>query len=66
MSTWSISFFIAPKSYLGSSRAIVRASDKFEILAQNDLREECFASPVICGHQLFLRTRSALYCIGGE
>ncbi len=45
---------------------IVRASDKFEILAQNDLHEECFASPVICGHQIFMRTKSALCCIGGE
>jgi len=45
---------------------IVRASDQFEILAQNDLHEECFASTVICGHQLFLRTKISLYCVSSQ
>ena len=35
----------------------------FEKVAENDLRDGGFASPVICGGQLFLRTSRYLYCI---
>ena len=46
------------------STFILKAADKFEVLTTNDLNEECFASPVICGHRLFLRTARTLYCVG--
>lgn len=47
-------------------------SDKFEKVAENKLGEEGFASPAICGGQIFLRTATGngakrqefLYCLG--
>jgi len=43
---------------------VVRASDKFERLAKNDLGAPCRASPAIAGGQFFIRTAQDLYCIG--
>jgi outer membrane protein assembly factor BamB len=43
---------------------VVKASDKFEVLARNDLGEECYASPAISQGQLFIRGLHNLYCIG--
>ena len=52
---------------------VVRADPaRFELVAENPLGDEAFASPVICGGRLYLRvaTRSGerrqewLYCIG--
>ncbi|HZR17596.1 MAG TPA: hypothetical protein VFE51_09740 [Verrucomicrobiae bacterium] len=43
----------------------------FEILAQNQLGDEAYASPVICGSRIYLRVATrgdkreeSLYCIG--
>jgi outer membrane protein assembly factor BamB len=43
---------------------VLKASDKFEILAKNDLGAECYASPAIARGQIFIRTLNNLYCIG--
>ena len=52
---------------------VAEASAKaFKLLAKNKLGDEIFASPVICGQRLFLRTahrsgserQEFLYCIG--
>jgi outer membrane protein assembly factor BamB len=43
---------------------ILRAADKFEIVATNDLMSPILASPAVCDSQLFLRTKSDLFCIG--
>jgi outer membrane protein assembly factor BamB len=43
---------------------VLKSGPEFEILAKNDLAEDCFASPAVCGGQLFLRSTSHLYCIG--
>lgn len=43
---------------------VFRDGDKYEQVAENVLSEGGFASPVICGGQLFLRTNHFLYCIG--
>lgn len=43
---------------------VFQAADKFELVAENRLSEGAFASPVICGGRLFLRTTGHLYCIG--
>lgn len=43
---------------------ILKIGNKFERVASNDLGSGIFASPVICGGQLFLRTKEHLYCIG--
>ena len=36
----------------------------FELLAQNDLGDGGFATPVICGGRIYLRTLHRLYCLG--
>lgn len=46
--------------------------ERFELVAQNQLGDEAFATPTICGNQIFLRVaetrdderRETLYCIG--
>jgi outer membrane protein assembly factor BamB len=43
---------------------VLKASDKFEVLAKNDLGEECYASPAISQGQIFIRCLHNLYCIG--
>lgn len=43
---------------------VLEAADRFRLVATNDLGDGGFASPVICGGQIFLRTESRLYCIG--
>ena len=43
---------------------VIKAGPKFEVLARNDLGEECFASPAVSRGQIFLRTTGHLYCIG--
>jgi outer membrane protein assembly factor BamB len=43
---------------------VFKAADKFEEIATNDLRDGGFASPVICGGRLYLRTSHNLCCIG--
>ncbi len=43
---------------------VFRAGSKFEIVAQNDLGGGGFASPAICGGQIFLRSEQQLFCIG--
>lgn len=43
---------------------IIRPGEKYDLVASNDLGEECFASPAISGGQIFLRGATNLYCIG--
>ncbi len=45
---------------------VFKAGDDFELVAENDLGDGGFASPVICGGRLYLRTEHFLYCIGGS
>ena len=42
---------------------IVRPGEKFEVVAENPLGEECFASPAISGARIYLRGEKHLYCI---
>jgi outer membrane protein assembly factor BamB len=48
----------------GGTMFVVRASDKFDVVARNDLGEECSASPAIAHGQMYIRTLQHLYCIG--
>jgi outer membrane protein assembly factor BamB len=56
----------------GTMYVVAPSADKFELVAENQVGEEGFASPAISRGQLFLRTatRSAgkrqewLYCLG--
>ncbi len=44
--------------------SVVRAGEKFEVLAENDLKEYTLSSPAISDGQLFLRTANHLYAVG--
>ena len=43
---------------------VIKAGEKFELIATNDLGERITASPAVSGNALILRTDSHLYCIG--
>jgi outer membrane protein assembly factor BamB len=45
---------------------VLKAGPKFELVAQNPLGEECYASPALSRGQIFLRGLQHLYCIGKE
>jgi outer membrane protein assembly factor BamB len=40
---------------------VLKAGAQWEVLATNDLDEQCWATPAIAGNNLIIRTRSALY-----
>ncbi len=48
------------------SFSVVKTGSTFEILSQNTLDDQFFASPVILGNTLYLRGVKALYCISEE
>ena len=37
---------------------------QFQLVAKNDLGDGVFATPVICGNRVYLRTFHRLYCLG--
>lgn len=41
---------------------VLRAGSDQEILAVNELDDECYATPAIADGRLYIRTRAALYC----
>ena len=43
---------------------IVRPAVEHDVIAENELGENCYASPAISQGQIFLRGESHLYCIG--
>ena len=43
---------------------VLKAGGEQEILAVNELDDECFATPAIADGRIYIRTRSALYCFG--
>ncbi len=45
---------------------VVAAKAEFEQLSTNALGEGTYASPAIAGQSILIRTKSALYRIGGE
>jgi outer membrane protein assembly factor BamB len=42
---------------------VVRAGPKFEVVATNDMREVCMATPALSGDLLIVRTKSHLYAL---
>lgn len=44
---------------------VVAAGDAFQVIAENDLQDRILATPAIAGGELFVRTGSSLFCIGG-
>jgi outer membrane protein assembly factor BamB len=45
---------------------VLAATDKYELLARNNLGEKCHATPAIAGGRMYLRTWSHLMSIGGK
>ncbi len=43
---------------------VLEAGGEWKPLARNDMDDECFATPALVDGQVFLRTRSALFCFG--
>lgn len=43
---------------------VFKSGQKFELVATNDLFDGGFATPVICGGRIYLRTLQHLYCLG--
>jgi outer membrane protein assembly factor BamB len=43
---------------------VVKASPKFELVRNNSLGDECYASPAVANGCLYLRTLHTLWCIG--
>ena len=42
--------------------SVLKADPQWEVLAINDLGEDCFATPAIVDGRLYVRTKNALYC----
>lgn len=40
---------------------VLKAGPQWEVLAVNDMQEECYATPAISGNRLYVRTRGNLY-----
>jgi outer membrane protein assembly factor BamB len=45
--------------------SVVKAGGIWEVLAVNEMDDECFATPAIADGRIYIRTRGALYCFGG-
>ena len=41
---------------------VLKSGGQWEILAQNDLREEISATPALANGRIYVRTRGAVYC----
>jgi outer membrane protein assembly factor BamB len=58
------------KLYLASENEdviVLRMGEKFEVLATNTMRDQVFiATPAITGGELFLRSKTSLFCIRGN
>jgi outer membrane protein assembly factor BamB len=42
--------------------SVLKAGGEWQILAVNNLDDECFATPAIADGRIYIRTRGALYC----
>jgi len=45
---------------------VFKSGPRFELVARNDLADGGFATPVICGSRIYLRTLHHLYCLGEQ
>jgi outer membrane protein assembly factor BamB len=48
----------------GGQVSVLKAAGDWEVLAVNELDDECYATPAIADGHLYIRTRSALYAFG--
>lgn len=67
--TWGSMILVGENLYVVNQSGdtfVLRASPaKFELLATNPLQEHCNSTPALANGELFIRTDSALWCIGG-
>jgi outer membrane protein assembly factor BamB len=45
---------------------VVRPGPKFDLVAENRLGEECYASPAVRGGRIYFRAANSLYCVGND
>ncbi|MHC4400456.1 MAG: outer membrane protein assembly factor BamB family protein [Planctomycetota bacterium] len=45
---------------------VFKSGRKFELVARNDLADGGFATPVVCGGRIYLRSLHHLYCLGKQ
>jgi outer membrane protein assembly factor BamB len=50
----------------GGQVSVLKAAGDWQVLAVNELDDECFATPAIADGKIYIRTRSALYCFGAS
>ena len=63
---WASPLYAAGKIYFFSMDgriAVIEASDKYKLIADNELENGFQASPAVAGNSLYLRTTKDLYCI---
>jgi len=48
----------------GGAVSVLKAAGDWQVLAVNNLDDECYATPAIADGRIYIRTRSALYCFG--
>ena len=48
----------------GGQVSVLKAAGEWQVLAVNELDDECFATPAIADGRIYIRTRSALYAFG--
>ncbi|MCH8873583.1 PQQ-binding-like beta-propeller repeat protein [candidate division KSB1 bacterium] len=46
--------------------SVLDPKGNLEVLAVNDLKEQCYATPAIAGGRIYIRTAKTLYCFGQE
>lgn len=46
--------------------SVLKAAPQWEVLAVNDLAEECYSTPAVSGSRLFVRTRASLYAFAQD
>ncbi len=68
--TWGSIVFAAGRCYVtnqnGSTVVFKPNTDKFELLAKNDLGETSNSTPAVSDGEIFLRTHKHLYCIAAQ
>ena len=50
----------------GGQVSVLKAGGDWQVLAVNELDDECFATPAIADGRIYIRTRSALYAFGKD
>jgi len=45
---------------------VVQAGPEFKVLAENELKEKCGASPAVSQKHIFIRSENNIYCIGRD